>query len=64
MNPLAAVILVIGFIVETIARTIGYGIEVLETALRATPMPLVAGVCVGLGVVAAAVLRDVVEDRR
>ncbi len=64
MNPLAGTILVMGFIIETIARTIGHGIGVLETALRATPTPLVAGVCVGLAVVAAAVLRDVVEDWR
>jgi len=64
MNPLAAVILVIGFIVETIARTIGHGIEVLGVALRAMPTSAVVGVCGVLAVVAAAVLRDVVEDRR
>ncbi len=64
MNPLAGTILVAGFIVETIVRTIGYGIGVLEVVVRATPAPLVAGVCVGLAVVAAAVLRDVVEDWR
>ncbi len=62
MNPLALTIFVMGFIIETIARTIGCGIGVLEVALRAVPMPLVAGVCVGLGVVAVVVLRDVVED--
>ncbi len=63
-NPLAAVILVMGVIIETIVHGIGHGIGVLETALRATPTPLVAGVCVGLGVIAVVVLRDVVEDRR
>jgi hypothetical protein len=53
-----------GVIIETIVHGIGHGIGVLETALRATPTPLVAGVCVGLGVIAVVVLRDVVEDRR